>query len=133
MKYEPKTEKDILCPLEYGLNMFGGKWKSRILCVLSGGGVMRYSEIRGELTNITDAVLAAMLKEMIADGLISRTQYNEIPPKVEYALTAKGHSVLPIFQSICNWSRLQTGDALGKKLPRCRTCAQLGTLPQDVV
>lgn len=122
MKYEPKTEKEILCPLEYGLDIFGGKWKSRIICVLSAKDIMRYNEIRKELGNITDAVLAAMLKELIANRLISRTQYNEIPPKVEYALTEKGKSVLPILQSICIWSRQQTKDESYKKLPPCKTC-----------
>ncbi|MDL2238428.1 helix-turn-helix transcriptional regulator [Christensenellaceae bacterium OttesenSCG-928-K19] len=125
MKYEPKMEKEMMCPVEYGLTIFGGKWKSRILCVLSSVSVMRYSQIRKELGNITDAVLAAMLKELMADELVSRRQYNEIPPKVEYALTEKGKSVLPILQSICHWSRLQTKDELDKKLPPCRTCTQL--------
>lgn len=122
MKYEPKIEKEILCPLEYGLDIFGGKWKSRIICVLSTKDIIRYNEIRKELGNITDAVLAAMLKELIANQLISRTQYNEIPPKVEYSLTEKGKSVLPILQSICIWSRQQTKDELDKKLPPCKTC-----------
>jgi len=125
MKYEPKIEKEIMCPLEYGLDIFGGKWKSRIICVLSANSVMRYNEIRKELGDITDAVLAAMLKELIADELISRKQYNEIPPKVEYSLTEKGKSVLPILQSICLWSRQQTKDQLEKKLPPCKTCDQL--------
>jgi DNA-binding HxlR family transcriptional regulator len=125
MKYEPKLEKEILCPIEYGLDIFGGKWKSRILCVLSSTEVMRYNKIRKELGNITDAVLAAMLKELIADKLINRTQYNEIPPKVEYSLTEKGKSVLPILQYICQWSRTQTLDSLNKKLPPCSTCNQL--------
>jgi DNA-binding HxlR family transcriptional regulator len=66
-----------------------------------------------------------MLKELIADKLINRTQYNEIPPKVEYSLTEKGKSVLPILQSICQWSRTHTLDSLNKKLPPCRTCNQL--------
>lgn len=125
MKYEPKIEKEIMCPLEFGLNIFGGKWKSRIICVLSANSVMRYNEIRKELGDISDAVLASMLKELIADELINRKQYNEIPPKVEYSLTEKGKSVLPILQSICLWSRQQTKDQLDKKLPPCRTCDQL--------
>jgi len=124
MKYEPKTEKEIMCPIEYGLDIFGGKWKSRIICVLSSASVMRYNSIRTELGNITDAVLAAMLKELLADELISRKQYEEIPPKVEYALTEKGKSVLPILQSICHWSRKQTKDQFDKKLPPCKTCEQ---------
>lgn len=125
MKYEPKTEKEMMCPIEYGLDIFGGKWKSRILCVLSSQSVIRYNEIRKELGNVTDAVLAAMLKELLADELIIRKQYNEIPPKVEYALSVKGRSVLPILQSICHWSRQQTNDELDKKLPPCKTCTQL--------
>lgn len=125
VKYEPKMEKEIMCPIEYGLDIFGGKWKARILCVLSSQEVLRYSEVRRELGNITDAVLAAMLKEMMGDGLITRTQYNEIPPRVEYALDEKGRTVLPILQSICHWSRGQTRDELDKKLAPCRTCSQL--------
>ncbi|MGI5838710.1 MAG: winged helix-turn-helix transcriptional regulator [bacterium] len=125
MKYKPKTEKEIMCPIEYGLDIFGGKWKARIICVISVNGVMRYNEIRRELSNITDAVLAAMLKEMAADGLVNRKQYNEIPPRVEYALTEKGKSMLPILQSICHWSRQQTKDELDRKLPPCKTCEQM--------
>lgn len=125
MAYEPKIEKEMMCPIEYGLDIFGGKWKSRILCVLAAADVMRYGEIRKELGNITDAVLAAMLKEMIAHDLILRKQYEQIPPKVEYSLTEKGKSVLPILQSICHWSRLQTKDELDRKLPLCKNCTQL--------
>ena len=90
-----------LSELEYGLGVFGGKWKSRIICVLNIKGVLRYSELRREMLNITDAVLAAALKELIADGLVERRSYNEIPPRVEYSLTERGRSVLPILQSIC--------------------------------
>ena len=82
--YKKKLEDDIRCPLEYGLNIFGGKWKSRIICVLATGGTLRYSEIRREMSNITDAVLAATLKELIASQIISRQAYNEIPPRVTY-------------------------------------------------
>ena len=102
--YQRKLEKDIRCPLEYGLEIFGGKWKSRIICVLAAKEVLRYSELRREMGNITDAVLASTLKELIADNIVSRTSYDEIPPRVEYALTEKGASVVPILQSICHWS-----------------------------
>lgn len=125
MKTAPKLESDMICPIEYGLTMFGGRWKSRILCVLSSQDAMRYSAIRNELNNITDAVLAAMLKELAADGLIGRRQFDEIPPRVEYALTDKGTSVLPVLQMICHWSREHSGEDLNKKLPSCKTCSQL--------
>lgn len=122
--YQRKTEKEIICPIEYGLDIFGGKWKSRIICVLAVGGVMRYNALRNELSNITDAVLAAMLKEMAADGMVSRKQYDVIPPRVEYALTDKGESVLPILQSICQWSRVYAEPDKDNALPPCKTCSQ---------
>ena len=71
-RYKKKLEEDIRCPLEYGLAMFGGKWKSRIICVLSANEKLQYSELRKEMYNITDAVLAATLKDLIEDGIIER-------------------------------------------------------------
>lgn len=123
--YEHKLEKEIKCPLEYGLDIFGGKWKSRIICVMAANGIMRYNEIRRELSNITDAVLAAMLKEMIADELLNRNQYNEMPPKVEYSLTAKGKSVVPILQSICHWSGDYKKVDVEDALTPCKNCSQI--------
>ena len=98
-KYKKKLDDDIRCPLEYGLMLFGGKWKSRIICVLSANERLRYSEIRKEMYNITDSVLAATLKDLIEAGIIDRKSYDEIPPRVEYSLTEKGRSVVPILQS----------------------------------
>lgn len=95
--YQRKLEKDIRCPLEYGLEVFGGKWNSRIICVLAAKKVLRYSELRKEMGNITDAVLAASLKELIANDIVIRKSYDEIPPRVEYTLSEKGVSVVPIF------------------------------------
>ena len=94
-KYKKKLENDIRCPLEYGLAVFGGKWKSRIICVLSACEKLRYSEIRREMYNITDAVLAATLKDLIEDGIVDRKSYDEIPPKVEYSLTSKESQLFP--------------------------------------
>lgn len=77
--YQKKMQEDIRCPLEYGLEVFGGKWKSRIICVLAEKKLLRYSELRREMSNITDAVLATTLKELIADEIIHRKQFDEIP------------------------------------------------------
>ena len=65
---------------------------------------MRYSELRKEMGNITDAVFASTLKELIASQIVTRRSYDEISPRVEYSLTEKGQSVVPILQSICRWS-----------------------------
>ncbi len=102
--YKPKLEKDIRCPIEYGIDMFGGKWKARMICVISTMQPVRYNTLRKELCDITDAVLSNGLKELQRDGLVDRVQYNEIPPKVEYSLTERGKSVLPILRAICAWS-----------------------------
>ena len=121
-KYKKKLDEDIRCPLEYGLTMFGGKWKSRILCVLAAKETLRYSELRNEMRNITDAVLASTLKEMIADGLVDRKSYDEIPPRVEYTLTEKGVSVVPILQSICQWAGVFYKEDSENVMTQCQKC-----------
>lgn len=120
--YQHKLEKEIRCPLEYGLDIFGGKWKSRIICVLSEKHTLRYNALRNEMTNITDAVLAATLKELVNSGMVERKQYNEIPPKVEYSLTQKGKSVVPILQSICQWSGAYHKPDSESTLKQCQKC-----------
>ncbi|HBZ64000.1 MAG TPA: transcriptional regulator [Lachnospiraceae bacterium] len=121
-KYQKKLDDDIRCPLEYGLAIFGGKWKSRIICVLSANEKLRYSEIRREMYNITDAVLAATLKDLIEDGIIARKSYDEIPPKVEYSLTQKGRTIVPILQSICQWSGVFYKEHGEKEMVQCQKC-----------
>ncbi len=120
--YQRKLEKDIRCPLEYGLEIFGGKWKSRIICVLAEKGTLRYSGLRKEMGNITDAVLAATLKELIADNILLRKSYDEIPPRVEYCLSEKGVSVVPILQSICRWSGAYHREDTENTLVQCQKC-----------
>lgn len=120
--YQKKIETDIRCPLEYGLEMFGEKWKSRVICVLNEKGRLRYSCIRKEMRNITDAVLASTLKELINDGLVARKQYDEIPPRVEYCLTDKGLSVVPILQSICKWAGISKRENSENIMIQCQKC-----------
>lgn len=122
MMYQKKMQEDIRCPLEYGLEIFGGKWKSRIICVLAAKKTLRYGEIKKEMCNITDAVLASTLKELLADGIIIREQFNEIPPHVEYCLTDKGNSVVPILQSICQWAGINHRNDAEYSLPQCQKC-----------
>lgn len=70
--------------------------------------VLRYIALRSKMSNITDAVLAATLKEILADGIVLRQQFNEIPPHVEYCLTDNGKLVSSILQSICQWGYLSS-------------------------
>ena len=120
--YQPKLEKDIRCPLEYGLAVFGGKWKPRIICVLAEKQTVRYSNLHREMTDIADPVLAAALRELMADGIVQRKQFEEIPPRVEYALTEKGRSVVPILQSICRWSGAFYREVTDSTPAHCQKC-----------
>ncbi|GEA34051.1 MULTISPECIES: winged helix-turn-helix transcriptional regulator [Clostridium] len=120
--YQHKMEDDIRCPLEYGLEIFGGKWKSRIICVLAGKGTLRYSVLRKEMSNITDAVLASTLKELISNDIVLRKSFDEIPPRVEYCLTEKGNSVVPILQSICRWSGAYHKEDNENTMTQCKKC-----------
>lgn len=120
--YRHKIQEDIRCPLEYGLEIFGGKWKSRIICVLAEKGTLRYGILRKEMSNITDAVLASTLKELIVDDIVQRKSFDEIPPRVEYFLTEKGHSVVPILQSICRWSGAYHKDDNENTMIQCKKC-----------
>ena len=120
--YQKKLKEDIRCPLEYGLEIFGGKWNSRIICVLAEKKTLRYSELRREMANITDAVLAATLKSLIGNDIISRTAFNEIPPRVEYSLTEKGLSIVPILQSICRWAGAYHREDTENTMLQCQKC-----------
>ena len=120
--YQKKLKEDIRCPLEYGLEIFGGKWKSRIICVLAAKEVLRNSELRREMGNITDAVLSVTLKELIADDIVIRKSYDEIPPRVEYSLTDKGSSVVPILQTICQWSGAYHKEDSDNTMIQCQKC-----------
>lgn len=120
--YQPKLEKDIRCPLEYGLEIFGGKWKSRIICVLAEMKTLRYSELRKEMSNITDAVLASTLKELIRDKIVERKSFDEIPSHVEYSLSEKGLSVVPILQNICKWSGIFYNEDNDNTFTHCQKC-----------
>lgn len=72
--------------------------------------------------NITDAVLASTLKELIADGLVARKSYDEIPPRVEYSLTERGQSVVPILQSICQWAGMSYKEDTEYVMAQCQRC-----------
>ena len=99
-----QTNKSVLCPIRYMMDIFGGKWKLPIICVLSSGKPARYSTIKRKLGDITNVMLSQSLKELEASGMLARKQYNEIPPRVEYTLTDKGKSILPTLAQMAKWA-----------------------------
>ncbi len=109
-----------ICPLKYLSQTFGGKWKMPIICILSDMSPKRYSAIKRSLGDITNMMLAQSLKELEAAGLVSRTQYNEVPPRVEYSLTERGKNALPMLTAAAQWALSEMdNDGL---LPNCGKC-----------
>jgi DNA-binding HxlR family transcriptional regulator len=86
------------------LSVIGGKWKILILCTIDLGRIIRYNELKQRIAGITNTMLANSLKELEGDGLVSRKQYMEIPVRVEYSLTEKGKSILPVLTQLRQWS-----------------------------
>jgi len=87
----------------YTLSLINGKYKLTILYALFRLGVLRYNELRRYLGIVTHKTLSSTLKELEADGMVIRKEYPQIPPKVEYSLSAKGESFIPILSQMCYW------------------------------
>lgn len=91
------------CPLTFALNLIGGKWRLPIIWALSQNGTMRYNELKRSIDGITSMVLTQSLKELEQSGIISRKQFMEIPPRVEYSLTDHGKDLIPALKALANW------------------------------
>ena len=90
------------CPVEATLELIGGKWKGIILYYLLDGR-LRFSELKRRIGCVTQRMLTKQLRELESTGLINRTVYAEVPPKVEYELTEEGESLRPIINSLKKW------------------------------
>jgi DNA-binding HxlR family transcriptional regulator len=95
--------KQYMCPVEALVDAIGGKWKIPILSLLFQG-TRRYGELRQQLPGVTERVLTMQLRELEQAGLVLRTVYPEVPPKVEYSITAMGLSLKPVLRQMLNWS-----------------------------
>lgn len=109
------------CPIRYVLSIFGGKWKLPIVCILSNGTSLRYSTIKRKLNDITNVMLSQSLKELESAGIIIRKQYNEVPPRVEYTLTDKGKSILPLLGPVAKWAIVNMQNDIACNTD-CTTC-----------
>ncbi len=97
-------------PMRKALSVIGGRWKLRILCTLYVDGTQRFGDLARKTRGITSAMLSASLNELEADGVITRRQYEEIPPRVEYALTEHGRALWPILHRLAHWARGEAFD-----------------------
>lgn len=96
----PCTSK---CPLQRAMEAIGGKWKMAILCSLSTSGTVRYNDLKRKIQGISNTMLAKSLKELEDDGLVKRTEYMEVPIRVEYEATQAVASLKPIILELAKW------------------------------
>lgn len=93
------------CPVETTLTLISDKWKVLILRDLLPG-TKRFGELKKSIGHVSQKVLTAQLREMEENGLLIRTVYAEVPPRVEYTLTDLGYSLKPILDAMWNWARI---------------------------
>jgi len=90
------------CPVELTVDLVGGKWRSVILAHLKEG-VHRYGQLRRRMPNVSEKMLVQRLKELEAEGFVTRREYPTVPPSVEYDLTDEGRSLVPVLQAMYDW------------------------------
>ncbi len=116
----------LICPLRLAMEIIGGKWKSSIVCLLFDGRARRYSEIRGVMPEVTNAMLARSLRELEKDHIITRIQYNEMPVRVEYRITEEGKELQRALESLNHWGRSYLQNHSGHGQPLCGRCTLTG-------
>jgi DNA-binding HxlR family transcriptional regulator len=96
-------DRDV-CPMRHVLDRFGDKWSLLVIVLLGHAGKLRFNEISQQIEDISQKMLTVTLRSLEADGLVTRTLYPEIPPRVEYELTELGKSLLPHIEDLANWA-----------------------------
>ncbi len=91
------------CPTLFTLDIINGKWRVPLLWKISYHGPIRFNTLRREVTGITNIMLSKILQEYEEYGIVTRTQYEEIPPRVEYSLTASGQELVTILDYLHEW------------------------------
>nr|WP_034553369.1 winged helix-turn-helix transcriptional regulator [Carnobacterium funditum] len=98
-----KIKKSYICSLVLTIDLIGGKWKLIILWYLIEN-TKRFTELKQLIPTITQKILTEQLRELEVNHIISRKVYPTVPPKVEYSLTSYGESLIPIINSLCDWT-----------------------------
>jgi DNA-binding HxlR family transcriptional regulator len=109
-----KKSPKVHCAVDYAFQRIGGKYKGRILWVLKEG-VLRYGELKRAIIGVTPKMLTQTLKELEADDLISRKVYHEVPPRVEYTLTATGKELIPFISQMRSWGEKQMSLSISRR------------------
>lgn len=104
---ERPIDYDHTCPIVYALSIIGQKWKIPILWHLADEGTLRYNELKRGVYGITNIMLTQCLRELEEHGLVAREEFGTIPPKVEYSLTERGKTLMPVLYELHNWGQGQ--------------------------
>lgn len=104
-KFEVYT-KHADCPIRNVLSRLGDKWSLLVLLLLNDGETLRFNQISHVLGDISQKMLTTTLRSLEADGLVNRKMYPEIPPRVEYTLTERGRSLIPVLRQLVDWAAL---------------------------
>ncbi|MCL2786740.1 MAG: helix-turn-helix transcriptional regulator [Methanomassiliicoccaceae archaeon] len=91
------------CAIDATMSVIEGRWKAVVLCKLMTKGTMRFSHLMKEIEGVSPRMLTKQLKELERDGMVLRKTYTEIPPRVEYSLTGRGKSIIPVLTAIAQW------------------------------
>ncbi|MDE5622120.1 MAG: helix-turn-helix transcriptional regulator [Alistipes sp.] len=110
-----------ICPIRNVVARFGNKWALLVLVILGEREVMRFNELCREIPDVSSRVLSGTLRTLEADGLISRTVYPVVPPKVEYALTDAGRSLLPLVMQLTAWAQTHMKSIVDRRADYART------------
>jgi DNA-binding HxlR family transcriptional regulator len=97
------TASSAAADVEAALGLFKGRWKLEILFRLFGGKVLRFSDLEREVPDVSQKMLVQQLRQMEKDGMVERTVYPQVPPKVEYRLTEWGQSLCPALDALLQW------------------------------
>lgn len=103
-----KEEKNTIieiCPVRNLIARFGNKWALLVILILSENKVLRFSELKKMIPDVSSRMLSSTLRTLEADGLVSRKVYPEVPPKVEYSLTETGLSLVPFIVQLTEWAQ----------------------------
>ena len=114
-------QRTYFCGLDAALDVMGGKWKGLILWALRSE-ARRFGELRRVVQGISEKMLIQHLKEMEADGIVTRRDFREVPPRVEYALTPFGHTLFGALTPLCEWGTLHM-----KRIEAQREAAEVTT------
>lgn len=102
-EYKGKVKNIQDTPFGYTLSVIGGKWKMVIIYLLAENQPVRFNDLKRQIGAITYKTLSSQLKELEADGMVKRKEYPQVPPKVEYSLTDKAETLLPVLEELCEW------------------------------